>query len=135
MELKSALIRVLYYADRHQIERKSRLHSLLYLIDEEIDIGCSFRTASSGADVRLYCDDIDEAVSEMSSLMLLSTDEDQTYEGESVHSYYLTEKGTSRCEKLITESEEDKKIRDICEEYRDVPLSNLLKDIRESASA
>lgn len=83
----------------------------------------------------MHSEDVENAVDELESMGLLSIQTKPTYGGDAVYSYHLTGKGADRAERLIQWSDEDESIRDVYEEYGDVPVSNLLNDIVQSEPA
>lgn len=135
MNVKSALLRVVYHSDRYAVDTTSRINALMYLVSESIDIDCSFDKKESQSSIRLESEKVEEAIDGLESHRLIETEVEQTIGGDERVTYLLTEKGVSKADMLIGGSEEEDIIESVVSEYGDYPISNLLNDIKESEPA
>jgi DNA-binding PadR family transcriptional regulator len=134
MNTKSAVMRVIYHADRKKIESKARLHTVMYIVSEEIEMDCSFEKASDPFP-NIFSQDVEDAFDELETHKLVQSETSTTIGGDERVAYLLTERGVDRTEKLMTDSEVEDKIHEICEEYVNYPITNLLSDIEDSEPA
>ena len=133
MNAKSAIMRVIYYTDRKEISR-SKLHAMMYVISEEIDLDCSFEKASN-PHPNIFSQDVEDGFDELEGHRLVESQTSTTLGGDERVSYLLTERGVDRTENLITDSDVEDKLREVCEEYLEYPISNLLSEIESSEPA
>lgn len=135
MNAKSAVFRVLNYANRNSIETESRVHALLYIVNEELEMGLNFEKNNESIDVRLYSQDVDEAISDLEKHRFIEIKSKNTIGGDTRFQYNMTEKGMEKAESLIQGSEKDQIIQRICNQYGEYPISNLLSDIQNAEPA
>ena len=134
MKVKSAVMRVIYYADRKEIDSQSRLHAVMYVVSEEISLDCSFEK-SGNPHPSIFSQDVEDGFDELEGHRLVQSETTKTVGGDEQTSYLLTERGVDRTEKLITDSDAEDKIREVCEEYMEYPITNLLSEIESSEPA
>jgi DNA-binding PadR family transcriptional regulator len=133
MNVKSAVLRVLYNSNRHTIDKEDRLHAIMYIISNRTKVQCSFeKRTCSGPEIELHSEEVEEAIEDLRSHRLVETKINQTIGGEKTVTYQLTKKGVDQMERLLTDSNIEEKISKITTDYDDYPLSNLLNEIYES---
>lgn len=135
MNVKSAVLRVVYHADRHAVEMDSRINALMYLVTESTDVDCSFEKQEHATSINLQSSEVEEAVNELESHRLIETNVETTIGGDERTTYLLTDKGVSKAELLIGDSDIEDTIESVVSEYGDYPISNLLNDIKNSEPA
>lgn len=138
MNSKSLVLRILYYSDRHGIDGGARLNTMVYLTSNEMDVDIDFEKEyqkGQGKEPKIQSDELKNIVGELQNYGLVDVNEYHTMGDDEVRSCYLTEKGVERSENLITESETEKRIEQQVSEKNDIPMSNLIHNIRDSEPA
>lgn len=136
MNVKSAVLRVIYHGDQHKLETEDRLHAIMYLIRNNTELDFKYeQKEKTGASIQLHSSEVQESVEDLRSHRLVEKKINQTIGGDEVVDYQLTEKGVEQMERLLKDNQTERKISEITNEYEDYPLSNLLVELYESEEA
>lgn len=136
MNVKSAVLRVIYHSDQHKLETEDRLHAIMYLIRNNTELDFKYeQKEKTGASIQLHSSEVQESLEDLRSHRLVEKKINQTIGGDEVVDYQLTEKGVEQMERLLKNNQTERKISEITNEYEDYPLSNLLVELYESEEA
>ena len=105
MKPKSAVLRVLYFADENKVESKNRMHGIMEEVTDETTVSCSFDDGVST--------EITNGIRDLESHMLLNVSRG------SETSYELTDRGVRRIEKLLTEDDIEDSIAAVVGSYEE----------------
>lgn len=132
MNIKSAVLRVVYHADNHSVYTDTRINSLMYLVTDSTDIECPFEEREYTHGIGLESSEVESAIDELEGHRLIETRVKRTQGGEKRTTYKLTDKGVSKAELLVGNSDTEDTIESVVSKYGDYPISNLLNEMKES---